>query len=105
MIGTTLEHFGQTPGEKPGAVLKWRELVNGDRISGHGREDVGYPELIVKTAPEKGSMLFTIESFHWADVRIDGDKTTLTFEGLVPVTLEGAHVQYYWYEMEPSTTV
>lgn len=89
--------------DKPGITIKWRPVVDGERLDGHGREEAGYPEIMVMTRPDKGSMLFVIQSFHYADVSVDSDGTTLTFEGAFPVRIDGGHVDYYWPEQESAS--
>lgn len=69
-----------------------RPVVDGERLSGHGDEATGYPEIHVSDKPD-GSLLFTIGAFHWADVAVRGDVTELFFEGR-RVVLSDAFVEY-----------
>jgi hypothetical protein len=77
-----------------------RNVINGERLSGH-RTGAGttYPEILILDRPEYGSMICTIESFHWADVTIKGKTIELCFEGKVDLAIRGGVVQYA--ESEP----
>jgi hypothetical protein len=79
-----------------------RSVIHGERLSGHGDETIGRPEIIVFDG-EQGSMLFSIESFHWADVKVtkrpdpeNGPDTVteLCFQGKTSVVIVDGFVQY-----------
>lgn len=77
-------------------MVKIREVRNGERLSGHGTVKGGYPEISVNDGkgPGGGSMLFTIVSFHWADVVVNENTTELWFENRQRVAIHGGLVQY-----------
>jgi len=73
-----------------------RDVRDGERLSGHPKSPGEFPEIHVLdgVGPGGGSLMFGIQSFHWADVAISGDTTDLAFEGRVRVRVVGGSVQY-----------
>ena len=74
-----------------------RSVIDGERLSGHRQPGaVGYPQIDVRDGEGLGggSRLFSIDSFHWADVVVNGDTTELWFENKVCVTISDGLVQY-----------
>lgn len=73
-----------------------RKVRDGERLSGHGNETEGYPEIDIFTGkgPGGGALLCGIESFHWVDVKVKGATTELWFENKVCVAVSGGLVTY-----------
>jgi hypothetical protein len=65
-----------------------RKVEDGERLSGHGDPVAvsGYPEIHII---REGALMFTIESFHWCEVRLVGNGVELIFEGSTAVLING----------------
>jgi hypothetical protein len=70
-----------------------RQVVDGERLSGHGRGPDGYPEIVVLDR-HKGSAMCSIQGFHWATVKVTGASTKLWFEDKTCLTVSGGTVEY-----------
>ena len=71
-----------------------RRVIDGERLSGHGTS--GYPEIIIRDGkgPGGGSMICSIQSFHWAEVVVNGDTTELWFENKLRLAIGDGIVVY-----------
>jgi hypothetical protein len=59
-----------------------RQVVDGERLSGHGTQESGYPEILIfdGIGVKDGSLICSIQSFHTANVVVKGTTTELWFE-------------------------
>jgi hypothetical protein len=73
-----------------------KNISDGQRLSGHANGSSEYPEILVYdgVGHGDGSCLFEIASFHWADVRVSGDTTLLSFENKVEVAITDGVIVY-----------
>jgi len=73
-----------------------RQVIDGERLSGHGTASGGYPEILIFDGKGMGggALICSIESFHWADVVIRGNTTKLWFENKTCISVEDGIVQY-----------
>ena len=73
-----------------------RKVIDGERLSGHGNAAVGYPEILIYDGigAGQGSMICSIQSFHWADVVVKGGQTELWFENGVCLAIPEGLVEY-----------
>lgn len=75
-----------------------KNVVCGERLSGHGvDEDGNGPEILIHQPNRgvNGALLFSIGSFHYCDVKkTDSDGTVLIFENSVTVAILNAEVSY-----------
>jgi hypothetical protein len=79
------------------AGVTTRSVIHGERLTGHGRDGI-YPSILINDLdrPEgvPGALMCAIESFHWAQVEVKGNDTTLIFEGKTRLTVSGGVVEY-----------
>lgn len=73
-----------------------RQVRDGERLSGHGNATEGYPEIFILDGkgPGGGSLICSIESFHWADVEVKDGTTELWFEGKLCLAVSDGIVVY-----------
>ena len=74
-----------------------RQVIDGERLSGHKDEASGrFPTIIISDLPH-GTVTCAIESFHWAEVTVKGDTspvTELQFENGTCITVSDGIVEY-----------
>ena len=73
-----------------------RNVIDGERLSGHGSAAEGFPEIVIYDGigAGNGSMICSIESFHWVTVKVKGRTTELWFENKVCLAVPNAVVRY-----------
>jgi hypothetical protein len=73
-----------------------RQVRDGERLSGHGNAEKGYPEILILdgNGPGGGSLICSIESFHWADAVVKDGTTALWFEGKLCLAVSSGIVMY-----------
>jgi hypothetical protein len=73
-----------------------RKVIDGERLSGHGDGSGEYPEILISDGigAGTGSMICSIQSFHWADVVVKGGKTELWFENRLCLSIPNGIVEY-----------
>lgn len=79
-----------------------RPVINGEVLSGHGNgHSSSYPEILISDGqgPGGGSLICSITCFHWARVKIRGQKVSLDFEDRTRITVEDGVVEFA--EAEP----
>ncbi|HEX4273980.1 MAG TPA: hypothetical protein VHZ74_01430, partial [Bryobacteraceae bacterium] len=72
------------------------QVIDGEKLSGHRNDRGQYPDICISDGkgPGGGSMLFSIQSFHWADVVVKGNTTELWFENKMCLAIPDGVVQY-----------
>jgi hypothetical protein len=72
------------------------DLIDGERLSGHRSKTRGYPEILIYDGQGAGhgSMMCSIQGFHWAEVKMKQNKTELWFEGRTCISISGGILQY-----------
>jgi hypothetical protein len=73
-----------------------RKVINGERLSGHGTVSGGYPEICILDGVglNGGSMICSIQSFHCAEVAVNGQATELSFEDTTCLSIQHGIVMY-----------
>jgi hypothetical protein len=89
------EHEMSTAVKAQGARWVAREVRDGDRLSGHGNDKDGYPEISVHDRSEHEALMFRFDSFHWAIVKITDTASQLLFEGKTLVSIDKPGVVVY----------
>lgn len=73
-----------------------REVINGERLSGHRSPTGEHPEISVydSIGAGKGSLICSIQCFHWATVFQNGATTELLFENKTCLAVRNGMVWY-----------
>jgi len=73
-----------------------REVIDGERLSGHGSVAAGYPEICIRDGigVGGGALICSIQYFHWVDVSVTGEGTELSFEDKACVAIRNGIVLY-----------
>lgn len=82
-----------------------RTVRDGDWLCGHFSNSPNpddAPSIHIRTGegPGDGEFVCSIDCFDWCDVRVQGSKTTLSFEGKKDIIIEGAAVQYVSHQQD-----
>jgi len=73
-----------------------RQVIDGERLSGRRNSSGSYPAIYILDGqgPGGGSMMCSIQSFHWAEVAVKGETTELWFENKLCLAIPDGIVEY-----------